>query len=402
VIARPAGPATTASAKQTELKRNKMKMMNPHIKLGWMTFLAITLVAATPSVKAAYQDLGLVGSWSVINRYGGWNNWTAKLRGWIDQCNTIHNNSGDDTQWYLTGFYGDSTIPAGQTGGTVLNMLTSGWEGKGIRDWGRLNFDDLVHMHVPTTDTGGLTWQPGMYGLEDDDYFDTSYDWLHEIGHSCNGDHDNGLCFSDATSPMKWSYCGWNCLWMYTRPGATYNGQSYGDGNHNNSGRIYNQRWEVANRRQRSGSFWGSGNDSRFIPQNANWKALDVPGRTENWGTQLNIWDWNGTEAQIFYPEDTGNGWYKFKLSYNGGLVIDVYHGSPDSGTPVQIWGDNGSWAQRWAIQDWGNGYKLIPGTQGGVVMDVQWSGTANGSKIQLWQDNGSLAQRWRFDKCQK
>jgi len=72
-----------------------------------------------------------------------------------------------------------------------------------------------------------------------------------------------------------------------------------------------------------------------------------------------------------------------------GGKCVDVAGANPANGTQVQLWDCNGSAAQRWTMATDGTVRAL------GKCLDVSGGSTANGARVQLWDCNGTGAQRW-------
>ncbi|MBU5445214.1 glycosyl hydrolase [Paenibacillus sp. MSJ-34] len=138
-----------------------------------------------------------------------------------------------------------------------------------------------------------------------------------------------------------------------------------------------------------------SGKVYKLINPNSG-KALDVNAAGTANGTNVQIWEDNGSGAQKWRVVSNGDGTYKL-VNPNSGKALDVNNSGTANGTNVQIWNDNGSGAQKWQIVSNGDGtYKLI-NPNSGKALDVSGSGTANGTNVQIWNDNGSGAQKWRF-----
>jgi hypothetical protein len=82
----------------------------------------------------------------------------------------------------------------------------------------------------------------------------------------------------------------------------------------------------------------------------------------------------------------------------HSGKVLDVNHSGTTDGTNVQIWDDNGSAAQRWRLQAIDNGhvFKLL-NVISRKALDVDRSETTNGTNVHIWTDNGTKAQQWQL-----
>ena len=76
-----------------------------------------------------------------------------------------------------------------------------------------------------------------------------------------------------------------------------------------------------------------------------------------------------------------------------GGKCLDVDHQGTEDGTQIQIWECNGTKAQKWSLEK-----GQIRGFAG-KCLDVDHQGTEDGTKIQLWECNGSAAQKWALSR---
>ena len=73
------------------------------------------------------------------------------------------------------------------------------------------------------------------------------------------------------------------------------------------------------------------------------------------------------------------------------GRCLDVISGGTANGTLVQLWDCNGSGAQVWQPQS--NGSLLNP--QSGRCLDSPSGNTANGTRLQIYDCNGTAAQHF-------
>jgi len=162
--------------------------------------------------------------------------------------------------------------------------------------------------------------------------------------------------------------------------------------------------------------------------------VLDVCGGKRDKGTELWLWEKNGSDAQLWKVHESGD--IQCKL----GLFLDVAGGSKASGTKVHMWEKNGSAAQKWQLQSgavwyhisapemnpglvlesrpreqchmqnksagdanqlWriiqeGKGWGLIV-NQAGLALDVKESGRSKGVEVRAWEINKSDAQMWKI-----
>jgi beta-glucanase (GH16 family) len=113
-------------------------------------------------------------------------------------------------------------------------------------------------------------------------------------------------------------------------------------------------------------------------------KCLDVAGANPANGTQVQLWDCNGTAAQNWTRP--GDGTIRAL-----GKCLDVSGGSTADGARVQIWDCNGTGAQRWTY----TAARDIVNPQANKCLDVRGGSTANGTPTQLWTCTGAANQKW-------
>ena len=92
---------------------------------------------------------------------------------------------------------------------------------------------------------------------------------------------------------------------------------------------------------------------------------------------------------------DNLDGTFSFKKY---GYAIDVRFSEIKNGTQIQIWEYNGTNAQKFYLKDRGNGYVSIHSALNrNYCIDILNSGTHNFNKIQLWENNGTNAQKFKL-----
>lgn len=124
--------------------------------------------------------------------------------------------------------------------------------------------------------------------------------------------------------------------------------------------------------------------------------AVDLSGNNTANGTNIHLYQKNGSTAQIFNVAVNGKyGWYSIRHA-SSGKSIDVAGGSSRSGTNVQLYQWNGSAAQDWCFSNAGNGYFYFYNRLG-CYLDVSGGRTANGTNIQVYSFNGTNSQKWKF-----
>lgn len=122
--------------------------------------------------------------------------------------------------------------------------------------------------------------------------------------------------------------------------------------------------------------------------------VIDLVGGSYSNSANVQLYKGNGTAAQRFYFEPTGDGYY-FITIIGTGKVLDVAGAKILPGTNVQQFTRNGSDAQKWAVRDNGDGTVTIVNKGTGLVLDVSGGKMANGTNILGYLDNGTAAQQY-------
>ena len=131
-------------------------------------------------------------------------------------------------------------------------------------------------------------------------------------------------------------------------------------------------------------------------------KVIDITGgiNTAIKGTNIQIWNRNGTGAQRWYIERDADGYYTI-TNLHSNKRIDVAGGQSENGTNIQIWDKNDSCAQKWRILKNEDVYTLISACSQKVI-DVYGASTSNGTNIQLYSPNNTVAQKWHLWPAEK
>lgn len=131
-----------------------------------------------------------------------------------------------------------------------------------------------------------------------------------------------------------------------------------------------------------------------FAPMHATGQRLDVTGGSRSNGANVQIYVSNGTLSQRVWVRSVGGGWYSLTACCSA-YPLDVLNCSDADGTNVQQWQWNGSNAQKWRFEMGERGIKIVSAC-GNKVLEVTDGATANGANVQLWSYTGSAAQSWR------
>jgi glucosylceramidase len=113
-------------------------------------------------------------------------------------------------------------------------------------------------------------------------------------------------------------------------------------------------------------------------------KCLDVAGASSANGTQVQLWDCNGTGAQqwTFGADGTVRAL---------GKCLDVRDNGTANGTRVQIWDCSGAANQRWTA----TAGRDLTSASAGTCLDVTGNTSANGTPTQIWTCTGAANQKW-------
>ena len=131
-----------------------------------------------------------------------------------------------------------------------------------------------------------------------------------------------------------------------------------------------------------------------FAPMHATGQRLDVTGGSRSNGANVQIYVSNGTLSQRVWVRSVGGGWYSLTACCSA-YPLDVLNCSDADGTNVQQWQWNGSNAQKWRFEMGESGIEIVSAC-GNKVLEVSDGATANGANVQLWSYTGSAAQSWR------
>lgn len=123
-------------------------------------------------------------------------------------------------------------------------------------------------------------------------------------------------------------------------------------------------------------------------------KAIDASGCNASNGTNIQLYDKNGTRAQVFYLKRKGR-FYTINLIASNAMM-DVAGGVTTKGTNVQLYENNGSDAQLWKFDSAGSGNYYIR-SKLGHFLDVAKANQANGTNIGVWIQKNANNQKFKL-----
>ena len=129
----------------------------------------------------------------------------------------------------------------------------------------------------------------------------------------------------------------------------------------------------------------GGGPQNGQIVGGQSGRCVDVPGATTTNGTQVQLWDCDGSAKQRW-----AYGASK-QLTVYGNKCLDASGGGTANGTTVIIWDCHGGLNQQWNV----NANGTITNVQSGLCVDANGAATTNGTKIILWSCSGGANQQW-------
>ena len=124
-----------------------------------------------------------------------------------------------------------------------------------------------------------------------------------------------------------------------------------------------------------------------------NGQCLDVAGGSMDATANVQIYEYNGSAAQMFKITEAGSGYYKI-TNCNSGKVLDVKGAGTAEGTNVWQHNWNGSDAQLWNVSADGYYYVIRSKLNSNLVLTVDGTGS-NGSNVCVRTYTGSTSQKF-------
>jgi hypothetical protein len=124
-------------------------------------------------------------------------------------------------------------------------------------------------------------------------------------------------------------------------------------------------------------------------------KCMDVAWGSSASGTSVNLFDCNGTAAQVWHL-DIGN-----HALMALGKCLDIPGGNITDRNPMQIWDCNRTIAQQFDYFAVGSAYTIRPLANTGFCIEVAGGFTDNWTPIQVFDCNGTASQEWHLAPLQ-
>lgn len=125
-------------------------------------------------------------------------------------------------------------------------------------------------------------------------------------------------------------------------------------------------------------------------------QALDVPSGSLDNGVALQTYKANGSGAQSWYVESTGDGWYSL-INLKSGKAVDVKNGSSNPGAVIWQYTSNGTDAQKWKFEIAALGGIKIVSAKGDLAMTADSDSPSNGTKVITKSALSAASQGWKF-----
>lgn len=127
--------------------------------------------------------------------------------------------------------------------------------------------------------------------------------------------------------------------------------------------------------------------------------VMDVAGGSMSAGAAIQLYSSNGTDAQRFKIQKTGDGYYTIQNSKSD-LYLTLYTTWADlkNGQQVTQRSYTGGMSQKWCMEQNGDGtYTVVSAMDSSMAIDVASGNAFNGAVVQAWESNGTAAQHWKF-----
>ena len=126
-------------------------------------------------------------------------------------------------------------------------------------------------------------------------------------------------------------------------------------------------------------------------------KVLDVSGGSHRDGTNIQLHQKNGTDAQLFKIIRSSDGYFSI-INKGSGKALDVQGGGTASRTNVQLYRQNNTQAQQWQFYyAYGSNENVSIRARCGKFLDVSGGSTQNGTNIWIYDGNNSMAQAFKL-----
>ena len=133
--------------------------------------------------------------------------------------------------------------------------------------------------------------------------------------------------------------------------------------------------------------------------------SITTPTSLANKGTELVMAKTAASSLQRFYFVETSavnpthDGTYSFRAARNKNYAVEIAGGSTADGANVQLYKYNGTDAQKFTAMYSGGGYYRLVNKKSGMVLTVEGNSKTNGANVIQSTWAGLSGQRWKFFK---
>lgn len=126
-------------------------------------------------------------------------------------------------------------------------------------------------------------------------------------------------------------------------------------------------------------------------------QVLDVSNGSYNDGANIQLYQKNGTDAQLFRIVSATDGYY-YIINKGSEKALDIEGGATNSGTNVQLYTQNGTQAQQWTFyMAYSSEENVSIKARCGKFLDASGGNSINGTNIWIYDGNNTLAQAFKF-----
>ncbi len=133
-------------------------------------------------------------------------------------------------------------------------------------------------------------------------------------------------------------------------------------------------------------------------------KYMEVKSGTAESGTNVHQWGNNSMARNRWRLVDKGDGYYSLVSAVGNGnaFALDVTGQKANNGTNIEIYDYTGGQAQQFKIIKQGAGYLIKTKVSGDKsCVEIANAETGNGANVQEWEINGASCQLWAFEKVE-
>ena len=111
-------------------------------------------------------------------------------------------------------------------------------------------------------------------------------------------------------------------------------------------------------------------------------------------GKNIQVYALDNGHDRKFLFRSASDGFYEIQVGLSMNSRIDIDNAGTANGTNVKVWDSNGSRAQQFKFHHLGNGrFKIYD--RNGKILCLERRSNANGSNVHIWDDHGGASTEW-------